>query len=104
MNNNEKKIERILRTRGFIFPETIEEVIEFEKIYGKTEIVLPYALQNPTYLCVQGPDYNPCNKDECVQYGMAAREVTSELPKDIKDKIISDIDKFESEKLNVSKH
>lgn len=103
MKTNEK-IERILRTRGFIFPETIEEVIEFEKIYGTTEVILPYELQNPSYLCEQYSEDDHSEKDVNVGFALAARELPTGLPKEIKDKIKSDIEKFESKKIDVPKH
>jgi len=51
-NNNlqEKMIEQALKTGGFLFPESIEEVKEFERIYGTTDVILPVELQEPTFL------------------------------------------------------
>ncbi len=45
-----KKIERTLRTGGFLFPETVDEVKEFERIYGATDVILPTELQEPHFL------------------------------------------------------
>ncbi len=46
-------IEFILKTNGFLFPETVEEVIEFEKNFGNTDVILPVELENPEFLYTQ---------------------------------------------------
>ncbi len=46
----EKLIQKTLRTGGFLFPETPEEVVEFEKQFGNTDILLPEELRDPTFL------------------------------------------------------
>ncbi len=46
----EKLIQKTLRTGGFLFPETPEEVVEFEKQFGNTDVLLPEELREPTFL------------------------------------------------------
>ncbi|MDO9187416.1 MAG: hypothetical protein Q7W13_15485 [Bacteroidia bacterium] len=49
-NQQEKLIQKALRTGGFLFPETVDEVIEFEKSFGNTDVILPEDLQQPLFL------------------------------------------------------
>lgn len=49
-NQQEKMIEQALKTSGFLFPETVEEVKEFERIYGTTDVILPVELKEPTFI------------------------------------------------------
>ncbi len=98
INNNyneseqEKIIEIAFRAGGFLFPETVEEVKEFEKNYGNTDVILPTALQYPTFLDIL--NLNKLNK--IVEFplenlAMAARaENKNQLPKNILDLMAED--------------
>ena len=46
----EGTIQKALKTGGFLFPETVNEVIEFEKVFGNTDVILPEDLQQPLFL------------------------------------------------------
>ena len=46
----EKMIEQALRTGGYVLPTSDNEVKEFERIYGTTDVILPEELQEPTFL------------------------------------------------------
>lgn len=46
----ERVIKKALRTGGFLFPETVDEVIEYEKSFGDTDVILPGDLQQPLFL------------------------------------------------------
>ncbi|MDB5142513.1 MAG: hypothetical protein JWQ66_1226 [Mucilaginibacter sp.] len=48
--NENLNIEYILRTNGYLFPETINEVIEYEKKFGDTDITLPDDMKIPDFL------------------------------------------------------
>ncbi len=45
----EELIQKAMHNSGFLFPETIEEVEEFERIYGTTAIILPEVLRTPVF-------------------------------------------------------
>jgi hypothetical protein len=98
-NNNllDKVIEQTLKTEGYLFPETIEEVKEFERIFGTTEMILPTELQEPTFLYLKskGSSNTKESKLSCENFAMAAREGTPMLSKEIHKKIITDIKQFE---------
>lgn len=89
-NQQEKMIDYALKTGGFLFPQTVEEVEEFERIYGNTDVILPIELNDLTF-------YKESEKSENVirmcndKFAMAAREGISKLPKEIQQKIIDDI-------------
>ncbi len=95
-NNSEnyqqnRMIERSLKTGGFLFPETFEDVREFERIFGATDVILPAELQEPTFIYPnEKVEFNSV-EPENDNFAMAAREGTSELPKEIQQKIINDI-------------
>lgn len=96
-NQQEKMIEQALKTGGFLFPETVEEVKEFERIYGTTDVILPAELQEPTFLYSKSGKGNSSKvvKFPSENFAMAAREGSSELPKEIQQKIIKDIKNVE---------
>lgn len=89
----EKMIEKALRTTGFLFPKTVEEIKEYEKIYGTTSVILPPDLETPEFI------YNKKKVATKViklytedNFSMAAREGKSGMPEEIKSKIKADID------------
>lgn len=96
-NQQEKMIEQALKTSGFLFPETVEEVKEFERIYGTTDVILPAELQEPTFLYSKSERGNSSKvvKFPSANFAMAAREGKSDLPKEIQQKIIKDIKNIE---------
>jgi len=88
-----KLIEKALRIGGYSFPQTIDEVSEFERLFGNTEVILPPELQEPFFLYAMF-DLNPesnIKHDQKTTISMAAREGSSNLPDDIKAKIVQDI-------------
>ena len=98
MKKNEKKtadsrglvIEKALRLSGFIFPQTVEQVKEFERIYGDTDILLPPDLNEPNFLYERKGKKHIQIEDQC-RFAMAARAGSNSIPPDVKQKIISDI-------------
>jgi len=92
-STQEKILKKALRTGGFLFPETIEEVKEFERLYGTTDVVLPPDLQEPPFLDTRGGNNNRKIKISAPasDFAMAAREASNELPSEIQEKIIADI-------------
>ena len=79
-------IEKTLKTTGFLFPETVEEVEEFERIYGKTEVTLPDELQNSQFLfiCQKDIDFQSLiTTNNSDNFEMAAREGIADLPDNV---------------------
>lgn len=98
--SKDKLIEKTLKTCGFLFPETIAEVQEYERLFGNTEFTLPLELQDPTYLfddsiCMCKVDLGDSSESN---FAMAARDGLTVLPNDIQTKIISNIMEEELEK------
>lgn len=92
-DQQEKMIEKALNTGGFLFPQTVDEVKEFERIYGTTNVILPLELQEPDFL---NPESENKGKTKVLKFpsenfAMAAREGSSKLPAEIQQKIIHDI-------------
>ena len=86
-HQQEKIIEKALRTGGFIFPETVDEVKEFERIFGSTDVIIPDELKVPNFLSSASP-LNLSPKISTIKsdnFAIAAREGTKEeLPEFIK--------------------
>lgn len=95
-NQMGKAIEQSIKTNGFLFPETVEEVKEFERIYGTTDVIVPEVLQEPMFLFskVETAKNSKVIKFPSENFAMAAREGTKSLPKEIQQKIINDINAF----------
>ncbi len=94
----EKMIQKAFRKGGLLFPETPEEVLEFEKRYGKTDIILPEELQEPSFITSKSPLQTKKKKLEAFEnLAMAARE-GSQLPTDILEKMKEDRDKAKRNK------
>lgn len=85
----ERLIEKVLKSNKKIFPETIEEVMAFEKMYGSTDITLPENLQHPTFLFtfkeIEGPTL-----DKRSVSAVAARNEGLEISSEIKQKMAED--------------
>lgn len=95
----EEMIQKALRTGGFIFPQTPEEVEDFEKQIGNTDIILPEQLQNLDFMNADKNTVNS-NSSEVVEssnFAMAARE-GSEIPEDILEKMKFDRAAFKRNK------
>lgn len=92
-DQQEKMIEKALSTGGFLFPTTVDEVKEFERIYGTTNVILPQELQEPTFLDAATENKGKAKviKFPSENFAMAAREGSSKLPIELKHKIIQDI-------------
>lgn len=96
----EQMMDKALLSGGFMFPKTVEEVKDFERIHGSTDVILPIELQEPTFL------YAPPQKrgsSKVIQFtpenfAMAAREGSAQLPDDVEKQIINDIKAFKAKK------
>lgn len=91
-NKQEKIIEQALKTGGFLFPETIDEVKEFERIYGTTEIILPPGLEEPTFLDSKKVNVSKEKKVATTNenFALAAREGSNKLPDQIINRMSED--------------
>ncbi|MFV0599917.1 MAG: hypothetical protein ACK5M0_09390 [Bacteroidales bacterium] len=100
MKEQEKIIKRILKTGGYLFPETVQEVIEYEKKYGTTEIVLPEELRNLDFLNTLRKKGNKAffNLIEESKFAAAARGNDTGLPTNIQEQILNDIKNYEDNK------
>lgn len=89
----DKMIEKALRTTGFLFPKTIEEIKEYEKIYGTTSVILPPDLETPEFIYSKKKVVAKVIKLHTEDnFAMAAREGKTGMPEEIKNKIKADID------------
>ena len=97
-NSNDPKLdlEFLLRTNGFLFPETVNEVSEYERTFGDTDIILPDDMQEPTFLEKALSRFTATEQkagNELENYALAARqEKGNELPDYIKKKMDEDRD------------
>lgn len=92
ISNQEKMIEKTLRTGGFVLPSSDDELKEFEHIFGTTDIILPEELQEPNFLYS-----NPKKKFDsklkelhATDFSMAARQGVETLPQEVKKKMEED--------------
>lgn len=102
-NSNSKDpkvdLEFLLRTNGFLFPETVNEVSTYERTFGDTDIILPDDMQEPLFL-KEAYSKLTAHKENIVKFetencAMAARdEKGSELPDHIKKKMEEDLAKL----------
>jgi hypothetical protein len=99
-DQQEQMIEKALNTGGFLFPKTVDEVKEFERIYGTTNVILPLELQEPDFLNLELENKTKTKvvKFPSENFAMAAREGSSKLPSEIQQKIIQDIKNSHSKK------
>ena len=97
-SKQERLIEKALRSGGFLFPVTIEEVKEFERIYGTTDVLLPDELREPTFL--DNKVENQILKINAVKkpaFALAARGATVQLSDEVKKKMAQDRRKADKE-------
>lgn len=92
----DKMIEKALRTSGFLFPKTVDEIKEYERIYGTTSVILPPDLESPDFLYNKKKTTGKILKLHAEDnFAMAARDGKLEMSEKIKNKILSDIDASE---------
>lgn len=83
----EEIIQRTLKTGGFLFPESVEEVEAYERVFGETNFMLPEDLQEPFFLDFEIDVKKPTvtlNNFNII--AMAARD-GKEIPENIKEKM-----------------
>lgn len=94
----EKTVQKAFRKGGFLFPETLEEVADFEKRFGTTDIILPEELHEPSF--INSKRSAPAKKklsEPTENLAMAARE-GSQLPEEVLKKMKEHRDKAKSKK------
>jgi hypothetical protein len=107
INNSNSKdfkvdLEFLLRTNGFLFPETVHEVSEYERTFGDTDIILPDDMQEPTFLKEAFSRMEISNnivqiKSQPENCSLAARDDAGEqLPDHIRKRMDDDRDKLKS--------
>ena len=95
-SKKEKIIQQALRTGGYLFPETPEEVSEFEKRFGNTDMIIPEELHEAPHPKVRQLKTSKISKkDENLAF--AARE-GSRLPDSILKKMKEDRGKSKKNK------
>src|SRR5690348_8400078 len=92
-SQKEKMIEETLRTGGYLFPETVSEVKEFEKLFGTTNVSLPEDLKTPDFIDKNQVKKSirskvPVSKND--NFAVAARDGAPTLPKEILDRMEAD--------------
>ncbi len=102
-NLNEKdkhlNLEYLLRTNGYLFPETVDEVNEYQRKFGDTDIILPSDMKTPTFL-EKGlkrfkENHLKVVKDVQENFAVAARmESGAELPEHITKRMENDRNKI----------
>ncbi|HVT84479.1 MAG TPA: hypothetical protein VHD35_04720 [Chitinophagaceae bacterium] len=79
-------IQKAINTGGFLFPETVNDVIEFEKKFGNTDVILPEDLKNPSFL--ESKKMNSSQQGIVTMnsgnYAVAAREGADTVPDSVK--------------------
>ena len=89
--NQEKLIGVTLKKGGFVFPTSVKELDEFEIIYGRTDVILPKELENPSFLYASNKLRTLKVIEKCnYKVAMAAREGFENLPDDILSKMEND--------------
>jgi ubiquinone biosynthesis protein COQ9 len=82
-SRKEKIIQHALKTSGFLFPTTINEVENYELTYGSTDIILPEELQEPDFLFNE-QERRLINNESLETIAMAARDGIDAIPDHIK--------------------
>jgi hypothetical protein len=85
-SQKEELIQDALRTGGFLFPQTVAEVEEFEKKFGTTNVPLPEELKIPHFLEKAKSKKTAKAKTTAVEnehFSMAARDGAPKLPDEI---------------------
>ena len=97
-NRQEELIQKALRTGGFLFPETVDEVIEFEKSFGNTDVILPEDLQQPLFLETPSKKTSKAKiitlNDE--KLAMAAREGSAKITDEVRKRMEVDRKKVDA--------
>lgn len=88
----EKMIEQALRTGGYVLPTSDDEIREFERIYGTTDVILPEELQEPNFLYSspkkkQSAKIKELNAND---FAMAARQGAENLPDEVRKRMEED--------------
>lgn len=89
-NTEDLTIEFVLKTNGFLFPETVEEVIEFEKNFGNTNVILPNSLETPDFLYTKKSNSTIIQSAQPENLAMAARNGKNTIPNDVLEIMKSD--------------
>lgn len=86
--NSEKEeiIQRALKTGGFLFPTTVNEVESYELTHGSTDIILPEELQEPNFLFTTNEKTLNDNESKPT-VAMAARDGKNFIPDHIKERM-----------------
>lgn len=85
-SKHESIIQHALKTGGFLFPESVEEVEAFERAFGSTDFILPEELQEPVFLYASDIEVSKACLANNELIAMAARE-GKDLPDHIKIKM-----------------
>ncbi len=103
-NNQQDLHKKDIKVSGFSFPQTVDEVIEFERIYGRTDFILPDELQDMKFHYDKKSNSFKAQKiKKSGKFAMAAREGTEILPMKVKKQIMLDIQKVKAKKKQKSK-
>ena len=84
-SNKERTIQKALKTGGFLFPTTTNEVENYEHKYGSTDIILTEELQEPNFLLNEHGNLN--NNESQGTIAMAARDGKNSIPDYIKERM-----------------
>jgi hypothetical protein len=79
----ESLIEYVIKTNGYLFPETVEEVIEFEKNFGTTNVILPEELDSTDFLYTEKSNSTILELNNKDNFAMAARNGKSVISEHI---------------------
>ncbi|MCB2194428.1 MAG: hypothetical protein KQH79_01135 [Bacteroidetes bacterium] len=91
-------IQRAISSGGFLFPETVNEVIEYERRFGNTDVILPDDLKEPLFL-ESKDDCSPISAvDSSSNYSMAARTADESIPEEIKIRMERDRKNYKKKK------
>lgn len=99
-HSQESIIQKTLRTSGFIFPETPEEVNEFENQFGTTDVDVPNQLKDLSFMDNRTSSKLSKvldNKFSITNLAMVARG-GMELPNDIIEKMKNDRESIKKKK------
>ncbi|MES2649392.1 MAG: hypothetical protein V4717_21110 [Bacteroidota bacterium] len=98
----EQLIQAALRTAGYVFPQTVEEVEAFEKYFGTTDISMPVHLKVPSFLNKsRGKKLGKVISQAIpVNFAAAAREGAPKLSDEVRKKMHEDRKKADSQKNN----
>lgn len=81
-SKNEEIIQYALKSGGFLFPTTNNEVDNYELIFGSTDVILPEELQEPDFL-FNNSGKKLINDESRETIAMAARDGIHAIPEHI---------------------